>query len=104
MIQEIALSKTETAYIGMVQEEHQAMVRLADTRRDQRSNVLLKERGIPDGPVKSRVDEQGVTYLVYDDGISEVPEGSGCSEGSGPADSGAQVSEKSTALAERTET
>jgi len=61
----VLLSATEEAFVAMVLEEHAALVRNADARRENRMSVLLKEKGIPASlPVTiDKVD--GVAVLVY---------------------------------------
>lgn len=51
------LTGTEKAFVGLVLEEHTALIRNADKNRDTRMAVLLAEKGIPDGlPVKINGD------------------------------------------------
>jgi hypothetical protein len=43
----VPITATEEAYTRLVLEEHAALIRQADARRDQRMAVLLTEKGIP---------------------------------------------------------
>jgi hypothetical protein len=44
MTQSVTLSATEEAFVAMVIEEHTALVKNADARRDTRMKVLLGEK------------------------------------------------------------
>lgn len=64
----VPLSKTEAAFVEMCLEEHKAMIRNADLRRDQRMAVLLNEKAIPDGKaVQYERQPDGSSALTYPD-------------------------------------
>jgi len=61
----VPLTGTEAAFVQMVLEEHQALMRNADARRDGRMKVLLEEKQIPAGvPVRIEAVDGG-SALVY---------------------------------------
>lgn len=67
MSRTVPLSGTEAAFVQMVLEEHGALIRNADRRRDERMQVLLKEKSIPDGVHVRLASEDGVPVLTYSD-------------------------------------
>jgi hypothetical protein len=72
MTQSVTLSATEEAFVAMVIEEHTALVKNADARRDTRMKVLLGEKAIPDG-VHVTIERQGAgSALVF-----ELPDSDG---------------------------
>ena len=62
------LSDVEEAFVAMILEEHQALVRQADARRDQRIAPLLRAKDIPESkPVRIEArTADGPAQLVYD--------------------------------------
>jgi hypothetical protein len=59
------LSATEEAFVAMVLEEHTALVRNADAKRNARMKVLLDEKGVPAGLHVTIDKVDGVAALVY---------------------------------------
>lgn len=70
------LSGTEAAFVQIVLEEHDALVRLAEQKRDQRLQVLFDEKQIPKGATVAReqLPTDTALHLVYDDGKPELVE------------------------------
>lgn len=61
------LSESQEAFVAMILEEHAALIRHADQKRDQRLQPLLKEKGIPDGvSVKIERQKDGPAQFVYE--------------------------------------
>lgn len=62
----VPLSGTEEAFVAIVLEEHAALVRAADQKRDSRMAVLLAEKAIPaNAPVRVEREGDGPAHLVY---------------------------------------
>lgn len=66
MRKQIPLSATETAFLVMIQEEHAALIRAADQRRNNRLAPLFRDKQIPDGTHVSAEVIDGVQHLTYD--------------------------------------
>lgn len=71
----VTLTKTELAYVAIVLEEHQALIRNADAKRDGRMLTVLEEKGIPrDAHVTVDGGTSTLNYEAPDIETQEVPE------------------------------
>lgn len=72
-----ALSPDREAHVAMILEEHAALIRQADRKRDERMAPLLAALEIPEGILVNREprDVSGVAHLVYDGPDIAPPDG-----------------------------